>query len=159
VLVDVPRSLGVDWLEPGHAVTPNEFLAAEAATGTALRRGDVLFLRTGHTRRRREHRPWDAANLHAGLHVRVMPLLHQREVTAFACDSEGDAGPSSCDGVPWPIHAIGIASIGLHFFDHLDLEVLAAACAVEGRWEFMRVIAPFALEHATGSPVNSIAIL
>jgi hypothetical protein len=34
VLVDVPRYRGTDWVEPGEAIGPDEFLAAEAASGT-----------------------------------------------------------------------------------------------------------------------------
>jgi len=41
----------------------------------------------------------------------------------------------------------------------LFLEDLAAACEVQGRSEFLLVIAPLRLAAATGSPVNPIAIL
>ena len=39
VLLDVPRFRGVDWLEPGEAVTRAELEAVEAAQGVRARRG------------------------------------------------------------------------------------------------------------------------
>ena len=38
-----------------------------------------------------------------------------------------------------------------------NFERLAAACADEGRYEFLLVIAPLVVEGGTGSPVNPIA--
>jgi kynurenine formamidase len=32
-------------------------------------------------------------------------------------------------------------------------------CSDLGRWEFQAVIAPLKLEHATGCPVNPLAVL
>ena len=50
VLIDIPAHRGTEWVEPGEAIGPEEFLAAEAATGTRLRTGDLLFFRTSGTR-------------------------------------------------------------------------------------------------------------
>ena len=41
---------------------------------------------------------------------------------------------------------------------HRDLEELARACAERRRWEFLLTVAPLRLQHATGSPVNPIAV-
>jgi kynurenine formamidase len=158
VLIDIPRLRGTPWVQPGEAVMPDEFLAAEAATGTRLRKGDILFLRTGHARKRTEEGPWEAAHAKAGLHATVMPLLHEREVAAIGWDGDGEAIPSPCEGVIYPIHAIGINAMGLYFVDSLNFEDLAKACTAEGRSEFLCVIAPLRLLAGTGSPVNPIAI-
>jgi kynurenine formamidase len=87
-----------------------------------------------------------------------MPLLHERGVTAIGWDGDGETVPSQCEGVAYPIHAIGISAMGLYYVDSLNFEDLAVACEREGRWEFLCVIAPLRIEKGTGSPVNPIAI-
>ena len=136
-----------------------ENLAGALASGTVrLAEGDILFLRTGHARKRREEGPWEAAVAKAGLHTSVMPLLHERGVAAIGWDGDGETVPSQCEGVAYPIHAIGICAMGLYYADSLSFEDLAVACEQERRWEFFCVIAPLRIEKGTGSPVNPIAI-
>jgi kynurenine formamidase len=158
VLLDLPALYGAAWLDPGHAITEGELRAAEDAAQLRLATGDVLFVRTGHTRRRREQGPWDVSTGKAGLHPEAMPMLHERQISVLACDTDSDIAPTVCPEVPYPVHAIGIAGLGLHFLDHLDLEALADQCATEGVWEFMCIIAPLAIKDGTGSPVNPIAV-
>lgn len=158
VLIDLPRHRGVRWIEPGEAIMPDEFLAAEREAGVRLARGDMLLLRTGHTRRRRELGAWDASVLKAGLHASVLPILHERDIAGAGYDGDGEAVPSNCESVLYPIHAISIPALGWWTFDSLDLDGLADACVSEGRWEFMFTAAPLRLGRGTGSPVNPVAI-
>ena len=158
VLLDIPRLRGTKWVEPGDFVSADEIEAAEKAQGVRLQPGDILFLRTGHARKRLEEGPWEASKAKAGLHTTAMPLLHQRDVAAIGYDGDGETVPSLCQGVAYPIHAIGISAMGLYFLDSLYLEDLASACEGENRWEFMCVVAPLRIERGTGSPVNPLAI-
>lgn len=158
VLIDIPRLRGTSWVEPGEAVMPEEFVAAERASGTRLQQGDIVFLRTGHACRRAALGPWEAATSKAGIHTTVMPVLHERQVAAIGWDGDGEAVPSNCDGIANPIHAVGVAAMGLYFVDSLSFEELAEACEQEGRWEFLCMIAPLRLAAGTGSPVNPIAV-
>lgn len=158
VLIDMPRLRGTAWVEPGEAVMPEEFLAAEAATGTRLRTGDLLLFRTGHAYKRKTEGPWDAAKAKAGIHATVLPILHERQIVGVGYDGDGEAVPSNCEGIAYPIHAISIPALGWWTMDSLDLDDLAVACAEEGRWEFMLTVAPLRLAGGTGSPVNPIAV-
>jgi len=159
VLLDIPRLRGTGWVEPGEAVLREEIEAAEAAQGVRIGQGDLVLFRTGHARKRIEEGPWDAANAKAGIHTSAMPLFHERRVAAIGYDGDGEAVPSNCEGVMYPIHTIGVNAMGLYFLDSLYLEDLAAACQQEGRSEFLLVIAPLRLAAGTGSPVNPIAVL
>ncbi|MEZ5218465.1 MAG: cyclase family protein [Ilumatobacteraceae bacterium] len=47
VLLDIARLKGVDWLEAGHVITPDDLDAACAAQGVTVGSGDILFFRTG----------------------------------------------------------------------------------------------------------------
>jgi kynurenine formamidase len=159
VLIDIPRLRGTGWVEPGEAVMREEIEAAEQAQGVHMGEGDIVLFRTGHARKRLDQGPWDAANAKAGIHTTAMPLFHERKVAAIGYDGDGEAVPSNCEGVMYPIHAIGVNAMGLYFLDSLYLEDLAAACVQAGRSEFLCVIAPLRLAAGTGSPVNPIAVL
>jgi len=159
VLLDVPRSRGVPWLEPGDHVTIDDLLAAEQDQGVQVGRGDIVFVRVGHRRRRIERGPWDAARTRAGLHPTVLLMLAKREIAVLGGDSNNDTAPSAVTGVDFPVHVLAVNALGLHLLDYLQFTELAAACGAAGRWSFLCVIAPLRLPTGTGSPVNPIAVL
>ncbi len=159
VLLDIPRLRGVRWLEPGDHVTADELLAAERSQHVHVGEGDLLFVRVGHRLRRIEAGPWDAARTRAGLHPTAMEFLAERRVAALGGDSNNDTAPSVTDGVDFPVHVLGVHALGLHLLDYLQFEDLVPLCEQEDRWSFLCVIAPLRLPHATGSPVNPIAVL
>jgi kynurenine formamidase len=158
VLLDIPALTGVESLEPGAAIFPEDLEAAEQAAGLEVRSGDVLFVRTGRWRWREAHGAWDFASLAAGLDAACLPWLHAREVAALGSDGVSDVLPSRVDGVGMPIHTVAIVVMGLHLMDNLDFDDLAVACAEEGRWEFLLTVAPLVLRRGTASPVNPIAV-
>ncbi len=162
VLLDIPRLRDVPFLEPGEAVTRAELEEAERAQGVRLAEGDVFLFRTGHHRRRIERGPWDntyEGEGKAGLHVDSIPWMHERHIAMFMPDGDGEAVPSTVDGILYPIHPLQVAAMGMAVSDSLNLEDIATACAQEQRWEFMVVAAPLRLPRGTGSQFNPIAIL
>jgi len=159
VLLDIPRLRNVEWLDPGDAVTADELEEAEKAEGVRLGTGDVLVFRVGQYLRRQKVGPWDVeVEGRAGLHPFAMRLLHERKVSAFLPDGDGETIPSPVDGIRYPVHALQITSMGLACGDSLQLEDLSKACAEEKRWEFMVAVAPLVLPGGTGSLANPIAI-
>jgi kynurenine formamidase len=159
VLLDIPRALGVSWLEPGAHVTAADLEAAERAQHVRMRTGDLLFVRVGHRLRRDELGPWDAAQARAGLHPTALPLLADRGIAALGSDGNNDTAPSTTAGIDFPIHVLAINAMGMHLLDYLRFEELVTRCVEADRWSFLCVIAPLRLPSATGSPVNPIAIL
>lgn len=159
VLLDVPRSRRVPWLEPGDYVTADDVLAAERNQGVQADRGDILLVRVGHRQRRKERGPWDTAATRAGLHPGVMPLLAERQIAVLGSDGNSDTAPSLADGVNYPVHVLAINALGLMLMDYLQFEGLVRICEQTGRWSFLCIIAPLRLPTATGSPVNPIAVL
>jgi len=159
VLLDVPRSRGVAWLEPGDHVTTDDLLAAERAENVQVGHGDIVLVRVGHRRRRKECGAWDAAATRAGLHPGLLPLLAERRVAVLGSDSNNDTAPSLADGVDFPVHVLAINALGLLLLDYLQLEDLAPLCEEAGRWSFLCVIAPLRMPMGTGSPVNPIAVV
>ena len=159
VLLDVPRSRGLPWLDPGDHVTGADLLAAERDQGARIGQGDIVLVRVGHRQRRNQQGPWDAAKARAGLHPAVLPLLAQRRIAALGSDGNNDTAPSAAAGVDFPVHVLAVNALGLHLMDYLQFTALASACAEVGRWSFLSVVAPLRLPTGTGSPVNPIAVL
>jgi kynurenine formamidase len=159
VLLDIPRSRGVPWLEPGDHVTLGDITAAERGQDVRIGQGDILLVRVGHRLRRRERGPWDAAATRAGLHPSVLPLLAERRIAVLGSDSNNDTAPSAVDGVDFPVHVLAINALGMQLLDYLEFDGLVPLCEEAGRWTFLCVIAPLRLPTGTGSPVNPIALL
>jgi kynurenine formamidase len=159
VLLDIPRLRGVSWLEPGEPVTAEDLAHAAAAQEVTVGRGDLLFVRVGHRRRRGELGPWDAAAARAGLHPGALEFVAEREVAVLGSDSNSDVSPSAAEGVSHPVHVLAINALGLHLLDYLQFEDLVPLCEGAGHWSFFCVIAPLRLPRATGSPVNPIAVV
>ncbi len=136
-----------------------ELEAAEAAQDVQVRRGDLLFVRVGHRRRRDELGPWDAASARAGLHPEAMEFVAQRQVAVLGSDSNSDAAGGAIGAVDFPVHILAINAHGVHLLDYLQFGDLLPLCEQQGRWSFLCVVAPLRLQAGTGSPVNPIAIL
>jgi kynurenine formamidase len=150
--------VGVEVLEPGEPIFPEDLEAAEEAAGVRIQSGDALLVRTGRWRWEQLNGPWETSLGLAGLDASCLAWLHGREVALLGCDGISDVQPSRVEGVPMPIHTVVIVAMGVHLLDNLDLEDLAGACADEGRWDFLLTVAPLILRRGTASPVNPIAL-
>jgi len=158
VLLDIPAARGVDALEPGDPIFPEDLEAAEEHTGVRVRSGDALLVRTGRWTWRQARGPWDFGARAAGLDAACLAWLRARDVATLGADGVSDVMPSRVEGIAMPIHEIAIVAMGVHLMDNLDLDALATACREEGRWEFLFVVAPLVLRRGTASPVNPIAV-
>ena len=158
VLVDVPLVRGVDWVERGEGVMPDDILRAEAQCGFQVEEGDLLLIRTGQLHRRNVEGPVDRSQGSTACQAACLPLFHQRGIAMLGSDTGNDVNPSQYAKVPSPIHQVGITAMGLWILDNANLEEAAEACRQRNRWEFLVSIGPLRLHHATGSRVNPIAV-
>jgi kynurenine formamidase len=158
VLLDIPRVRGVSWLEPGEHVFRQDLEAAERHQRVGVGPGDILLVRTGHTRRLAELPPWDTPQAKSGLHPTTASFLSERSISALGSDGNNDTVPSTTEGVGFPMHVLAINAMGVHLLDYLLLEDLAHRCEEAGRWEFLFAAAPLRIVGGTGSPLNPIAI-
>jgi kynurenine formamidase len=158
VLLDVPRTRGVPWVEPGEHVFREDLEAAERAQVVEARAGDILLVRTGHGRRLAELGPWDTPHAKAGLHPTAASFLADRRVAALGSDGNNDTAPSTTEDVGFPIHVLALNAMGVHLLDYLQLEDVARHCESAQRWEFLFVAAPLRIVGGTGSPINPTAV-
>ena len=159
VLLDVAAAKGVDWMEPGEGVFPEDLEAAEERQGVKVREGDAVLLRTGYGKRKREvGREALLQTGFPGWHVACLPWLHERGAAVIGADTATDVNPSGYETLGIPIHAVGIVHMGLWLMDNMQLEDVAEAANRYGRHEFQFVLSPLRIIGGTGSPANPLAI-
>ena len=158
VLVDVPMIRGIDWMERGEGVMPEDILAAEERCGFKVEPGDVLLIRTGQLHRRNVEGPVDRSLGSTACQAACLPLFHERGIAMLGSDPGNDINPPQYTKVASTIHQVGIVAMGLLILDNADLEEVAQACRDRNRWEFMISIGPLVLHNTTGSPVNPMAV-
>ena len=156
VLMDIPRLKGVDYLEPGTRIMPEDLDAWVAKAHLKIEPGDVILIRTGRWARRDAKGPWPTAQL-AGLYITCARWLHQRNPSILGSDGASDVHPSGVDQISEPIHALSLVAMGMPIFDNLDLEAVSKEAARLNRWEFLVTAAPAAVPKATGAVLNPIA--
>ena len=159
VLLDIPKIKGIEWLEPGEAIFPEDLEAAEADHQVTAGEGDILFIRTGRARRRKVQGPWNTMrDGMPGLDASCLQWLHTRKIAVLGSDSTSDVVPSGYDRLLRPIHTGTLVMMGVHLIDNADLDQLGATCARIGRYAFQLTIAPLILTRGTASPVNPLAL-
>ncbi len=160
VLLDIPRVRGVEWIEPGDAIYPEELEAAEREHRATVAEGDVLLIRTGRFKLRRAKGSGAIAlGAMPGLHASCLQWLHERRIAVLGSDAISDVLPSGYEApLAMPIHTGTLVMMGVHLIDNAELEPLADRCAELSRYEFMFSLLPLVLERGTGSPANPVAL-
>jgi kynurenine formamidase len=165
VLLDICALHGVEWLEPGYAISPDELVAAETRQGVTVEPGDVLLIHTGHVARTLAHGlvPGPGAlpiPLEAGLSAACLPYLRERDIATLGSDAIQDVQPSGFDSFELlrPVHNVSLVALGLWLIDNMELTELARTCAGQGRWTFFFAMLPWRMKGVTSSATNPIAM-
>jgi kynurenine formamidase len=159
VLLDVARALGVERLEGGYAITPDDLDAAVARSGATVSPGDVLLIRTGQMQLFRAGDRARYGHPSPGLGMSAVPWLHERDVAAVATDNMTfEVYPPEREDLAFPVHLLLLVEMGLTQGQNFDLEVLAEDCAADGVHEFLLDASPLPFERGLGGPVHPVAI-
>ena len=156
VLMDIPRLKGVEYLEPGTRIYPEDLDAWVKQARLKIEPGDAVFIRTGRWALRDAKGPYNTNQL-AGLYITCAEWLRKHDVAILGSDGAEDVHPSGIDGITEPIHALVLVAMGMPIFDNLDLEAVGREAAKRKRWEFLVTASPVAVPGATGSVLNPIA--
>lgn len=162
VLLDVARHKGVDRLEQGYAISPEDLDEVMAAQGVEVREGDILIVRTGHLAWWYDLPPeekgrWGQGS--PGISIRCVEWLHEKSVAAIAMDNLAiEVMPAEDPSAMLPVHPRLLRDLGLSLGELWNLEPVAADCAEDGRYEFFVAAQPLNLQNSAGSPLNPIAI-
>ncbi len=158
VLVDMPKHLGVPYLEPGTAITIADLEAWEKKHRIRIGKGDVLLIRTFRWAKAAADKQWNFLEKAAGMHASVAAWLKERDVAMIGCDGVSDVMPSGVEGMVNPLHELVLVGLGMPILDNLDLDKVAEVATAQKRHVFMYVGAPLRVQGGTGSPLNPLAI-
>jgi kynurenine formamidase len=151
-LLDVARSHEVDCLPDSYAIEREDVRRAAERQGTELRRGSIVFLRTGRMRRWPDRRGFLANPPGLGMDAATF-LCQDVGVMCLGLDVGGEALPSK-EGTFLPVHGYLFATAGAPLFENLFLEELAR----DSVYEFGLVAQPLKLRGSTGAPVRPLAL-
>ena len=139
----VTRGVLIDM--PGTAVRRQDIEAWEAETGITISAGDALFLRTGR----------DVGQT-GGYHPSLLPFFKERDIALLGADVPQEGG--QIEGVAIPVHFFTLVALGVHLFDNLGLEALAATASELNRWEFLFMASPHGVPNGAGTAINPLAV-
>jgi hypothetical protein len=156
VLLDVPRFRGEPFVPRGKPVTADELEQIAKSQGVEVRPGDALCVYSGRENfDRASDLPWGTPGVpRPGLHSSCLKFIRETDSAILVWDMMDEERVEEC---PWGTHS-AIFAFGVALVDNALLEPLAAACAEEGRYEFMLMLCPLVVEGGTGSPLNPIAM-
>ena len=139
----VTRGVLIDM--PGTAVRRQDIEAWEAETGITISAGDALFLRTGRD-----------IGQSGGYHPSLLPFFKERDIALLGADVPQEGG--QIEGVAIPVHFFTLVALGVHLFDNLGLEALAATASELNRWEFLFMASPHGVPNGAGTAINPLAV-
>lgn len=186
VLIDLPRyyrGIGRDDYanDTNFMVTPDDLLGAAESVGVEFRSGDVLVLNTDWAadylaldeddrRYRREH--WGSPGLEQS--DAMVGFLWDHQFSMVVSDNAGvEAFPvrqdsgwiDPAEAVPGHgpshngmLHRPLISLLGMFLGECWKLDELVAACAADGRYEFLLTAKPLAVVGGVGSPPNAMVV-
>jgi len=155
VLLDLAGHFGVEWLEPGTAISGDDLEACRVAQGVEIRRGDAVLVHTGWLRL--------FSSLEAGaqppfaqpgLALSAVPFLADHDVSAVGADNAAIEVIPFDGGQFLVVHIELLVKRGITLIEHLDLRALAD----DKCYECLFVAAPMLVTGASGCPLNPIAI-
>lgn len=155
VLIDVAGYKGVDRLEAGYAITPEDLEGALRAQGSQITKGVIALIHTGSDET-------FLANSHAhaestpGISMDAARWLSSRRVIAVGGDNHGvEVLPGETPGELFPVHQHFITNQGIYIIENMKLDELAERKV----YESTVIILPTKFKGATAAPVRIIALL
>lgn len=152
VLIDVAGHRGVEHLNAGEVIEPEEIEAVAKAQGVEIGSGDALLFRTGWLKTWKTDRE-KFSHAQPGIGAAAARWAGEREVAVMAADN------SAVEAFPVPGDFLGahkefIRNQGGYLMELFDLEALAA----DKVHEFMFIVAPLKIAMGLGSPITPVAI-
>jgi len=173
ILLDVAKYKGVDNLEKGYVITPEDLDGCAKAQNIEVQSGDILCIRTGWMNvmmkmswPMRGTEPYERGE--PGIGIRACKWIKDKQISAVAVDNLGvEAIPFDPEGVKlvndvgfkgFPVHAELLVHQGVSLGEIWNFEELAEDCSADGVYEFMLVAPPLRIVGGVGSPLSPLAI-
>jgi kynurenine formamidase len=158
VLLDVPRAKGVERLEPGYALTPDDLDAAAEHARVTVQPGDAVLVRTGHMQLYHQGDVHGYNHDCPGLSTLTVEWVRAHDIGVIVDDTYVfEVWPPEDWSAMMPVHMIHLRDIGQVQGQNFDLEALARACADDGVHEFLFTATPEPFTGGCSSPVAAVA--
>lgn len=163
VLLDVPRHLGVEALEPGYRISLDLVHEVAEAQGSPINSRDILVLRTNYLSAYyidpdEFWKTFDEPGLQYS--PALVEWFHSQDIPNLVTDTiANEPLVDEASGAKLVLHNALMRNLGVLFTELCDLEALARACEEANRWRFLYLAAPIRIHQAAGSPVNPLAVL
>ena len=162
VLLDMARFRGKDNLDPAETFTHEDLLACAAAQGVTIAKRDILIIRTHYIKLFFDlGEKFYEGFCEPGLvySPELVQWFQDMEIPNLVTDTianEVTFDPNN--GVALVLHNALMRNLGVTLTEIADLELLAADCVEDGKYEFLYVAAPLKVAKGSGSPVNPVVI-
>lgn len=152
VLLDIPRSLGLEKLPDDFEILPEHLDRCLDSQDSELQWGDVVLVRTGKMIDYRND-PGSYFIAHAGVGVDAALALYERGMSILGTDTTATE-PFPLRDEEHTTHRAMLVQRGVHLLEILDLETLA----LDRAYSFLFICLPLKIVGATGSWIRPIAI-
>ena len=162
VLLDMARFRGKTNLDPAETFTHEDLLACAAAQGVTICKRDILIIRTNYIKLFFDlGEKFYEGFCEPGLvySPELVQWFQDMEIPNLVTDTianEVTFDPNN--GVALVLHNALMRNLGVTLTEIADLELLAADCVEDGKYEFLYVAAPLKVAKGSGSPVNPVVI-
>ena len=154
VLLDIAGMHGVDCLDDGYAVSPQELQDAVQKQGVEIQRGDVVLVRLGRMTKWPDYDGYLNNTPGIGL-AAAKWLCEEAGAMCIAGDTIGlEVIPFEEEDVFLPVHSYMFSTAGAQIIEVVNMEELAA----EKQYEFAFLGFPMKIRGATGAPMPSVAV-
>ena len=162
VLLDMARFRGKSTLDKGETFTHEDLLACAEQQGVAIRKRDILVIRTNFLQLFFEQGDafYEGFN-EPGLvySPELVQWFQDMEIPNLVTDTiANEVTYDPNNGVALVLHCALMRNLGVTLTEIADLEKLAEDCAADGQYAFLYVAAPLKVAKGSGSPVNPVVI-
>ncbi len=159
VLLDIPRTKGLDRLEGGYAITSADLDEAASAAGIEVQPGDVVLIRTGQMQVLLGGDKQGFGYPSPGPGIDAVRWFRRNDVAAVATDTLAfEVFPCEREDAFFPVHLLDLVEMGMTQGQNFVLEELAEDCAADGRYAFFLEATPEPFVAAVGAPVQPVAV-
>lgn len=154
ILLDIPRSKGLEELNPNYRVTQQDIENTLRFQNTSLQAGDVVLIRTGRMRHYSKAKTFMENAPGLGM-AAARFLAEQNQALSIGADNLSfEAFPSEDQNNYVPVHTYLLAQQGVTIMELVDLEALAT----DKIYEFAFIGTPLKIRGGDAAPLRPLAI-
>ncbi|WP_162946869.1 cyclase family protein [Ruegeria sp. EL01] len=151
VLLDVAKTLGVEYLEDGYEISIEELQRSLMASGNELQSGDIVLIRTGKIQQFSDPEAFLAGQPGIG---RAAAIWLADQNVAIICSDTATTEPVPLVDPTQTAHVAMLVDRGVHLVENLNLEGLSESEDTVGLF----IALPLKMRGATGSWIRPVLI-